>query len=142
MTTEHTLYAALKRIMRNYAGVLEDAGCSRPEENTEYKLAMSALAEYEMTLGPLPDWAIAHNVTHDYLLGVQLFTRDGRRHGNAHIIDVLSGTPPLEQTTYTILTDAGSLIHNMTLSEVKSGWEAGDFISDPAAVRRRFMRPE
>lgn len=139
MDTEKKLYLAFKAL-------LEPAYYQKghSEQLAIEERAQKALAEYEMMLGPLPDWAVAHNITNELVAGLQLFTRNGRRHGNAHIVSVhYEGNPVFDIQAlprYDVITDAGRRVNNLTDIEVLEGWEPGDFISDPAAVVKRFGR--
>ena len=56
---------------------------------------------------PLPDWAtgLAYGVM---MLGAQLCTRDGRRTGNAHIIQIAKPRAGCTDARYLVLTDAGN----------------------------------
>ena len=128
MNTEKRLYLACKALLTPWA---ENAVAASLEAERQ---ASEAMDEYEMMLGPLPEWAVAHNISDELVEGLQLFTRNGRRHGNAHIVTIN------DKRWYTVLTDAGSFIDKMSHSEVLEGWEPGDFISDPAAVVKRFGR--
>jgi hypothetical protein len=142
------LYLALRSIMNGYVSLCEDAGGRDIESTTEYKNAMSALNEFELSFGPLPDWAIARNWDYSLVPGAQLCTRDGRRTGNAHIIQrVVKEVPATadrnnpygEQTYYECLTDAGSKF-TFTEQEIETAFTIGDWISDPARVLNDFDR--
>lgn len=84
---------------------------------------------------PLPGWAIglAHGL---YVLGSQLPTRDGRRMGNAHIIDT-KYSEPLDQTVYAVLTDAGNTLR-MTQEELEECFYPPKYISDVSNVLNNF----
>lgn len=136
MDTEKKLYLACKALLKPWA---EDAVANGIEAEQQ---ALAAMAEYELLLGPLPEWAVAHNITDELVAGLQLFTRNGRRHGNAHIVSVHYEDYPVFDIQalprYDVITDAGSRVNNLTNIEVLEGWEPGDFISNPAAVVKRF----
>lgn len=84
---------------------------------------------------PLPEWAtaLAHGL---YVLGSQLPTRDGRRMGNAHIVDTYY-SEPLDETIYVILTDAGNTAR-LTQSELEECFYPPKYISDVSSVRAKF----
>lgn len=143
MNTEKRLYLACEALIDNMIRdqASGDSGNWELTDVPEYVKGVAAMEEYKMQLGPLPEWAVAHNITDELVPGLQLFTRNGRRHGNAHIIDKRSSTiPGSAKIYYDVITDAGSVIREMAEDEVLEGWEPGDFISDPAAVMKRFGR--
>lgn len=107
----------------------------------EREQAILALAEFEMSLGPIPNWAIGRNFAYELVAGAQLCTKDGRRVGNAHVIARYGVGPVLEEImVYDCITDAGSMISKLTESEVLDMFHIGDWISDPAEVLARFDR--
>lgn len=60
--------------------------------------------------GPLPNWADKH-VAGKLELYVQLSTRDGRRFGNAVIVDILTENyGGIEMVFYVVLTDFGNQV--------------------------------
>ena len=81
---------------------------------------------------PLPDWAVSKS-NNELEIGLQLFTRDGRRMGNAVIINTYTTTYylPLETTyeVYVVMTDIGNTI-NMIADEVAGCFIYGDYIMD------------
>lgn len=85
---------------------------------------------------PLPEWAtaLAHGL---FVLGSQLPTKDGRRMGNAHIVDTIF-SEPLDQTIYVILTDAGNTAR-LTQGELEECFYPPKYISDVDRVRAMFM---
>lgn len=76
----------------------------------------------------LPDWAKGLNITDELVEGLQLYTKDGRRTGNAHIVEVdLNHTyvnTGITVDLYTIITDAGNYIC-MTTEELHSAFYLG-----------------
>lgn len=95
------------------------------------------MTEEEMHHGPLPPWAIGY-AKGEYVLGAQLPTRDGRRCGNAHIIDQ-SVEPVHGQTVFQILTDAGSDMR-LLASEIYELFYPPVWVSDVGEVIRKFGR--
>ena len=55
------LYLALRNICKDYLSLCEDAGGVMDSPPKEYVDAQLALAEFELSHGPLPNWAIARN---------------------------------------------------------------------------------
>lgn len=103
------LYLALRNICKDYLSLCEDAGGVMDSPPKEYVDAQLALAEFEQSFGPLPDWAIARNWDYSLVVGAQLCTRDGRRTGNAFIVRVgedLEHKTPL----YEVMSDMGSCL--------------------------------
>ena len=102
------------------------------------------MTEEEMMEGPLPPWAI-DRARGKPVLGAQLPTRDGRRCGNAHIVDIAEpgeGEWSMGQPVYHLLTDAGSEMR-MTFSEMREQFYPPVWVSDVNAVWRKFgPRPE
>ena len=93
--------------------------------------------EIDAMLGDhLPPWAIcrARGVL---MLGAQLPTRDGRRMGNAHIVEITPGCLGTERLMYSILTDAGSKMV-MTAEEIAQRFYPPVWVSDVAEVIRKF----
>lgn len=87
----------------------------------------------------VPDWAISADDAGTLVVGRQLCTRDGRRCGNAHILEVTpNGISGL--TWYRVITDAGTLM-NLAQSEVHELFHIGLYISDPVSVVKRFGDP-
>ena len=55
------LYLTLRNICKDYLSLCEDAGGVMDSPPKEYVDAQLALAEFELSHGPLPNWAIARN---------------------------------------------------------------------------------
>ena len=77
----------------------------------------------EDTTIPLPEWA-AGLAKGELVMGAQLPTKDGRRIGNAHIVDI-DETPYGDM--YTVLTDAGNYL-------ALGGAEVGELFFPPRYV--------
>lgn len=88
----------------------------------------------------IPDWAVGRT-DGTLVLGAQLPTKDGRRIGNAHIVDITSKIGPEFETAYEVLTDAGTRFV-MTMDEVFDAFYPPQWVSDPVEVRRKFQRDE
>lgn len=99
--------------------------------------AESALAEFETSLGPLPEWAIARNWDYSLVVGAQLLTRDGRQHGNAHIIHIDDAGN--HGDVFYLLTDAGNPLQRSE-PELLASFYIGDFISKVDYVLDSFDR--
>lgn len=87
---------------------------------------------------PIPEWAVrkAYGILN---IGAQLPTRDGRRVGNAHIIDVMCKTAPQFHDAYTVLTDAGNRFV-MTAEEIADAFWPPVWIADIGEVIVKFSR--
>jgi hypothetical protein len=126
------LYLALKRLL---------AAEPRGVEKALTDAANLAIQEFELSHGPLPDWAVGRNWGYELIPGAQLCTKDGRRTGNAHIIRHGEGIAagPVHVPTFECLTDAGHKILH-TEKEIESEFYIGDWISDPKEVVKKFDR--
>jgi hypothetical protein len=99
------------------------------------------MTEEDLMEGPLPYWAIAR-VDDEYVLGTHLPTRDGRRCGNAHIIDIVDDKQPLGTLEFWCLTDAGTELR-LTASELRELFHDPEWVSDVERVKQRFgKKPE
>lgn len=133
MNTETQLYLAL-HVLYNAADHAFDQRVPFDVVNSvEGRASIAALEQFEMGLGPLPDWAIAHNISDDLVPGLQLLTKDGRNCGNAHIVSSYVS----DKTYYCLLTDAGSKM-TFGAAEIHEWFYLGKFISEPDAVVARF----
>jgi hypothetical protein len=122
------LYLALHNICKGYLSLCEDTGGVMDSPTKEYVDAQLALAEFEQSFGPLPDWAIARNWDYSLVVGAQLCTRDGRRTGNAFIIRVgeaLEHKTPL----YEVMSDMGRHF-TMNETEIHEQFWIGEWIMD------------
>lgn len=127
MQTDRRLYLAL----RNLYNLLS------PETALQEKVmdeAHDAMLQFDNELGPLPDWATGHNVSQKSVLWAQLYTRNGRQHGNGLIYHVGDCG-----TSFGVITDMGN---TMTLNSVELArcFEIGDFIMDEAAYLKRLRQ--
>lgn len=119
MNNETQLYLALKN--------LRSAVVIATIESVEQ--ADKAIAQYERELGPLPDWASAHNIGQYPVLYAQLYTRNGRRNGNAMIYHV-------GKEVFGVITDMGNTMV-LNASELDQLFEIGDYIMDERAYEKR-----
>ena len=94
------------------------------------------LHSFKLVQEDLPTWAVTHNYAFDIFPGVQLCTKDGRRVGNAYIIQKGS-----IEDRWTILTDAGSKILNLTRSELADMFYLGKFVGRLEEILKRFSKP-
>lgn len=136
MNTEKSLYLALRslfNVIDNHE-VIDHCPLRTGDLLHEAKeTAERALAQYELELGPLPDWASAHNIAQEPVLYAQLYTRNPRRSGNAMIFHVVG-------ETFGVITDIGN---DMTLNkhELHQLFEVGDYvINEPAYIMRKRQR--
>lgn len=135
------LYLAMKKFLDRYIGAVEsgDWGSWNPEEEPEVIACRLAMQEFELSHGPLPEWACDRNWDYSLVPGAQLCTKDGRRTGNAHIIKHGAGIAagPVFVPTFELITDAGSKFI-MTEREIETAFYVGDWISDPVEVLKKF----
>jgi hypothetical protein len=94
------------------------------------------MTEEDWMKGPLPEWAIGRTEGR-YVLGAQLPTRDGRRCGNAHIIDIAGDN----RSPFLCLTDAGTELR-LTASEVRELFHDPKWVSYVPDVLQRFSRSD
>lgn len=132
MQTDRQLYLALKNLIK----ALIDDGIGWPAHSPMVAATInadSALNQFELEMGPLPDWASAHNIAQEPVLYAQLYTRNPRRSGNAMIFHVVG-------ETFGVITDMGN---DMTLNkhELHQLFEVGDYvINEPAYIMRKRQR--
>ena len=132
MNTEKSLYLALKNLLVSWRGGIESGDwVGEPDAQAKKEIADAeeALALFELDLGPLPDWATAHNIAQEPVLYAQLYTRNARRNGNAMIFHV-SGS------TFGVITDMGSTMA-VNLSELNQLFEIGDYIMNERGYEKR-----
>lgn len=135
------LYLALRKVTADYQVVVNSPEFSGSGNWVMIKQCEDALEEFELSHGPLPEWAIGRNWDYSLVPGAQLCTKDGRRTGNAHIIKVV---PPntvgkVDVSLYHCLTDAGSaFVHSE--QELLGQFTIGEWISDPVRVLKDFDR--
>ncbi len=87
----------------------------------------------EDTTIPLPRWAVGL-AKGSLVMGAQLPTRDGRRMGNAHIVDI---DETLHGDMYTILTDAGNYLA-LCRAEVEELFYPPKYTAEVGEVIARF----
>ncbi len=75
----------------------------------------------------LPDWAYGVNQAKDLEVGTQLCTKDGRRCGNARIMEVKRSEEPM---SFLVRTDAGSEMV-CTVNEIHEIWTIGPYFIKP-----------
>jgi hypothetical protein len=91
----------------------------------------------ELNRAWLPGWAIKRAAGLEE--GAHLPTRDGRRMGNGHIIQITPAPRGMIGLNYLVLTDAGNTIV-MSESEITSCFYPPEFVSDVEEVIRKFWR--
>lgn len=138
-----SLYLALREIM----GLSQILSTVEKQAEIE-KQARDALTAFELSRGPLPDWAADWNWNSALVAGAQLMTKDGRRMGNAHIVEavkvdfaseVTASNPYGENTYYKCLTDAGN-VFTFNSKEIHEAFWIGKFLSTPGRIIRNFDR--
>lgn len=105
------------------------------------KRARDALTAFELSRGPLPEWASDWNWNRSLVVGAQLMTKDGRRIGNAHIVkkEFRSKDEIIDSITYICITDAGSTF-TLTAKEIENAFWIGEFLSTPQRIIKDFDR--
>lgn len=91
------------------------------EQTTDHNVAIN---NYEMTNGPLPEWATDFNYAKEIMEGTQLLTKDGRVMGNAYVIRRHN----CGGNIWLILTDAGNQFF-MNELEIENQFYIGNYIS-------------
>lgn len=130
MQTDRQMYLALRNLMEAFQidGTNESA--------VVYQAAYDACEQFELELGPLPDWADSHNIAQVPVQYAQLFTRDGRRCGNALISEVT--VPPSAdcEIYFHIITDMGNEMR-LNIRELEEMFEIGNYVNKPYGVELR-----
>lgn len=137
MQTDKQLYLALSHLYHVIADheVIEHLPhITAGQVSLTHNEAKAALDQYELELGPLPEWASAHNITGEPVLFAQLYTKDGRKRGNGMIYHVAG-------STYGIITDMGNT-SVLTREEVLGIYEVGDFVLNEAGYLKRLRQNE
>lgn len=138
-----SLYLALRELMSPTFNPL-----SADLQGEIEQRARDAMTAFELSRGPLPDWASDWNWNSALVVGAQLMTKDGRRMGNAHIVEamkvdlaskVTASNPYGEDTYYKCLTDAGS-VFTLNSKEIHEAFWIGKFLSTPDRIIRDFDR--
>ena len=129
------LYLALKELLTESTASLTT---SQRQAYVEEQ-AKRAMEQFELSRGPLPDWAENWNFKHSLVPGAQLMTKDGRRMGNAHIVYIPNKPTQECETYYLCLTDAGSEFR-LSAQEIHAAFWVGEFISDPKNIVADFDR--
>lgn len=126
---EFKLYLALKSLM-------EPAYCDKghSDQLAIEEQANQVIKEYEVNMGPLPDWASGHNFKREPLRYAQLITRNPHSRGNGIIASI-------EGDIYVCYTDMGNRM-NLSLSELNSLYEIGPYISLVEGVDQRRMKDQ
>lgn len=77
---------------------------------------------------PLPEWAEDYNRNFDLVLRAQLCTKDGRRTGNARVVEIIDDHPLFpKDRIYKVRTDVGTEL-NIVKSEVHEMFHVGMYI--------------
>lgn len=99
--------------------------------------AADALQQYELEMGPLPDWASAHNISGEPVLYAQLYTFNGRQRGNGMIYHVSHSGK-----TFGVITDMGNT-STLNREELLNIYEIGDFIlNEEGYLKRKRQNPD
>lgn len=131
-----TLYLALRAVMSPSFTPLN----AEKQEEIEQE-ARNALTAFELSRGPLPEWASDWNWNHSLVGGAQLMTKDGRRMGNAHIVkkEFCGKGEIINSIVYVCITDAGSTF-TLTAEEIHNAFWVGEFLSTPERIIKDFDR--
>lgn len=158
-TTRHALRAALEAIIIGQDGGTVQLGdhSKTDQGNIELALKVSAILKAlgvshmmqgaSITVDPLPSaeqakaeeqfptpaWAVARNENRALVVGAQLLTKDGRRHGNAFLVNDHG------DGVYCVQTEAGNHMH-MNAMEIEEGFYVGDWIGDLDEIFDKFVK--
>jgi hypothetical protein len=139
MQTDRMLYLALRSMVlaMEQDQASGDSGNWALTDVPEYLAARAAMAQYEIELGPLPEWASAFNITQEPVLFAQLYTKNGRQRGNGMIYDIGS-----TGVNFGVITDMGNT-SALTREELLSIYEIGDFIlNEEGYLKRKRQNPD
>lgn len=131
-----TLYLALREIMG-----LDYKSTTQAEQIKIKQRAMNALTAFQLSRGPLPEWAANWNWNRSLVEGAQLMTKDGRRMGNAHIVkkEFRGKGEIIDSIVYVCITDAGSTF-TLSEKEIHNAFWIGEFLSKPERIIKDFDR--
>ena len=131
-----SLYLALRELMSPTFNPL-----SADLQGEVEQRALNALTAYELSRGPLPEWAADWNWKRSLVGGAQLMTKDGRRMGNAHIVkqEFRGKGEIIDSIVYVCITDAGSTF-TMSAEEIHNAFWIGEFLSTPERIIKDFDR--
>ena len=102
----------------------------------QMEVLQRALDNWELMLGPVPE-GCRWNITQEPVQYAQLFTRNGRRTGNAMIAAVIPPEVAVSHVVrYSIVTDMGNDMC-LNLNDLHEQFEIGDFIFNEKAVEVR-----
>lgn len=91
------------------------------------------------TVDLLPEWAIKRAAGLE--IGAQLPTRDGRRTGNAHIVNITPAPRGRMGLQYLILTDAGNSFV-MSEAEVHGQYYEPEWVANVDDIIKKFWRED
>lgn len=130
MQTDRMLYLALKKL----TSVLTP---QNTKQDDIIFTARKALEQFEIEMGPIPDWASAHNIAQEPVLFAQLYTKNGRQRGNGMIYHIgVSGD------TFGVITDMGNT-SILNREELLGIYEIGDFIlTEEGYLKRKRQNPD
>lgn len=126
METERRLYLALHSLYN-----LLDTTDMDDEMRAAYLEADGTLTQFELELGPVPDWASGHNIAQEPLLYAQLYTRNGRERGNGMIYDT-----GVNGELFGVITDMGNT-SVLSRAELLACYDIGDFILNEEGYLKR-----
>jgi hypothetical protein len=140
MQTDRMLYLALRGLLDVIVNQEVISHLPGSTARLMYPLrdaSLEALQQYELEMGPLPEWASAHNISGEPVLYAQLYTKNGRQRGNGMIYDI--GT---QGVNFGIITDMGNT-SVLTREELLSIYEIGDFIlNEEGYLKRKRQNPD
>lgn len=134
------MYLAIRKLL-GYSSLIT-------EPKTRMQL-MHLLTTYEAKGdGPMPEYAVGLNLSGNPVVGSQLYTRDGRHVGNAHVVSIKYvedptdiSDVPLGISIFQCVTDAGNRLE-LTREEINSLFHISTLVADPLEVLKRFPQPE
>lgn len=101
----------------------------------------TALGDYErieLVKEPLPYWAVGVNIGRFLCVGAQLFTRDGTRTGNAHVLgcSLITQRHKIDYL-WEVMTESGNRI-KLNSVEVNKMFTIGPYLCDPKEVEAKY----
>ena len=134
------MYLAIRKLLRNPSLITE--------LHTHMQLVQLVTSYEAMGDGPMPEYAVGLNLSGNAVIGSQLHTRDGRRVGNAYVVDIEHRYEPTDTSDistgtpiFLCVTDAGNSL-KLTVEEVDSLFYISNLVADPLEVLKRFPKLE
>ena len=135
MLTETMLYLALRNILAQIDKQEREEPQTVPVIPHSVEMpGRLALQQFEMELGPLPEWASAFNFERKPVLYSQLYTLDSAARGNAMIYHVGNSGQ-----SFGVITDMGNTF-SCSLGELEQMFDVGRFIMNEDGYAKRWRQ--